>query len=109
MHEDLNVPLVPSDVPDRVSEVQTLQPFYYYPGQPAHLWMEVQLSSRRRVLEALLWRFLLRDRPLISRRQYEENNMAYEPSRGGVRGGRDQFDWEDVKVDKDRENYLGKG
>lgn len=34
--------------------------------------------------------------------------MAYEPTRGGVRGGRDQFDWEDVKVDKDRENYLGK-
>lgn len=33
--------------------------------------------------------------------------MAYEPSRGGVRGGKDQFDWDDVKVDKHRENYLG--
>ena len=29
------------------------------------------------------------------------------PSRGGVRGGKDQFDWEDVKGDKYRENYLG--
>lgn len=28
--------------------------------------------------------------------------------RAGNRGGRDQFDWEDVKVDKYRENYLGK-
>ncbi|KAH7427100.1 hypothetical protein KP509_10G030400 [Ceratopteris richardii] len=31
----------------------------------------------------------------------------YHPSRGGVRGGRDQFNWEDVKTDKHRENYLG--
>ncbi|CAJ1932009.1 unnamed protein product [Sphenostylis stenocarpa] len=31
----------------------------------------------------------------------------YHPTRGGVRGGRDQFTWEDVKVDKHRENYLG--
>ncbi|KAI4385777.1 hypothetical protein MLD38_003771 [Melastoma candidum] len=31
----------------------------------------------------------------------------YHPSRGGVRGGRDQFSWDDVKVDKHRENYLG--
>lgn len=30
-------------------------------------------------------------------------------SRGGVRGGQDQFSWEDVKTDKQRENYLGKG
>ncbi|KAG8138679.1 hypothetical protein E2320_001476 [Naja naja] len=28
-------------------------------------------------------------------------------SRGGVRGGQDQFKWEDVKTDKQRENYLG--
>ena len=28
--------------------------------------------------------------------------------RGGTRGGKDQFEWEDVKVDKHRENYLGK-
>lgn len=35
--------------------------------------------------------------------------MAYEPTRGGVRGGKDQFDWDDVKVDKYRENYLGEG
>lgn len=27
---------------------------------------------------------------------------------GGVRGGQDQFNWDDVKVDKHRENYLGK-
>ncbi|KAI8890097.1 hypothetical protein K501DRAFT_313252 [Backusella circina FSU 941] len=31
----------------------------------------------------------------------------FHPSRGGVRGGRDQFTWEDVKEDKHRENYLG--
>ncbi|GAA0138979.1 hypothetical protein LIER_00618 [Lithospermum erythrorhizon] len=31
----------------------------------------------------------------------------YHPSRGGVRGGRDQFSWDEVKVDKHRENYLG--
>ncbi|XP_018121669.1 uncharacterized protein LOC100381080 isoform X2 [Xenopus laevis] len=28
-------------------------------------------------------------------------------SRAGVRGGQDQFNWEDVKTDKQRENYLG--
>lgn len=27
---------------------------------------------------------------------------------GGVRGGQDQFNWDDVKGDKHRENYLGK-
>lgn len=27
---------------------------------------------------------------------------------GGSRGGQDQFNWNDVKVDKHRENYLGK-
>ena len=32
----------------------------------------------------------------------------YHPSRGGVRGGKDQFNWDDVKGDKERENYLGK-
>ncbi|XP_019192236.1 PREDICTED: multiple myeloma tumor-associated protein 2 homolog [Ipomoea nil] len=31
----------------------------------------------------------------------------YHPTRGGVRGGRDQFAWDDVKVDKHRENYIG--
>lgn len=31
----------------------------------------------------------------------------YHPSRGGVRGGKDQFNWDDVKTDKDRESYLG--
>lgn len=31
----------------------------------------------------------------------------YHPSRGGVRGGADQFNWDDVKSDKYRENYLG--
>nr|AFK37229.1 unknown [Lotus japonicus] len=31
----------------------------------------------------------------------------YHPTRGGVCGGRDQFTWDDVKVDKHRENYLG--
>ena len=27
--------------------------------------------------------------------------------RGGTRGGKDQFNWDDVKGDKDREYYLG--
>ena len=31
----------------------------------------------------------------------------HHPTKGGSRGGTDQFDWEDVKVDKHRENYLG--
>lgn len=29
------------------------------------------------------------------------------PPRGGARGGKDQFNWENVKSDKDREFYLG--
>ena len=29
------------------------------------------------------------------------------PPRGGNRGGKDQFNWESVKGDKDREFYLG--
>lgn len=29
------------------------------------------------------------------------------PARGGNRGGKDQFNWESVKSDKDREYYLG--
>jgi len=29
------------------------------------------------------------------------------PPRGGTRGGRDQFNWENVKADKDRDYYLG--
>ena len=28
-------------------------------------------------------------------------------TRGTTRGGQAQFNWEDVKLDKDRENYLG--
>lgn len=31
----------------------------------------------------------------------------FHPSRGGVRGGQDQFSWDNVKEDKYRENYLG--
>ena len=31
----------------------------------------------------------------------------FHQSRGGTRGGQDQFKWDDVKLDKDRENYLG--
>lgn len=29
------------------------------------------------------------------------------PPRGGSRGGQDQFNWSNVKADKDREYYLG--
>jgi hypothetical protein len=31
----------------------------------------------------------------------------FHPCRGGVRGGKDQFSWDEVKKDKDREYYLG--
>ncbi|KAF8933118.1 hypothetical protein BGZ58_006579 [Dissophora ornata] len=31
----------------------------------------------------------------------------FHPTRGGTRGGQDQFSWQDVKDDKHRENYLG--
>ncbi|KAI9164393.1 hypothetical protein H9P43_008244 [Blastocladiella emersonii ATCC 22665] len=31
----------------------------------------------------------------------------FNPTRGGNRGGRDQFSWDDVKKDQHRENYLG--
>lgn len=31
----------------------------------------------------------------------------HHPTRGGVRGGKDQFSWDNVKSDKDRECYLG--
>ena len=34
-------------------------------------------------------------------------SFLHEPSRGGTRGGKDQFAWKDVEVDKHRENYLG--
>ena len=41
--------------------------------------------------------------------QFYLNTMSlYEPTRGGNRGGKDQFAWEDVKSDKYRENYLGR-
>ena len=33
--------------------------------------------------------------------------MSYNPIRGGTRGGKDQFQWDEVKEDKHRENYLG--
>ena len=29
------------------------------------------------------------------------------PPRGGTRGGQDQFSWDSVKSDRDREYYLG--
>jgi hypothetical protein len=29
------------------------------------------------------------------------------PARGGNRGGKDQFNWEDVKEDKNNQSYLG--
>lgn len=68
-------------------------------------WLE-QISrwrqcGSRRTLQSLL---------LISRNSFQnirKDSKMYHPSRGGVRGGQDQFDWEDVKADKYRENYLG--
>ena len=35
------------------------------------------------------------------------NKGSKNASRGGTRGGRDQFKWEDVKKSGDRQNYLG--
>ena len=35
------------------------------------------------------------------------NKGSKNASRGGTRGGRDQFKWEDVKKSSARENYLG--
>eukprot|EP00283_Hemiselmis_rufescens_P026923 CAMPEP_0173445952 /NCGR_PEP_ID=MMETSP1357-20121228/35524_1 /TAXON_ID=77926 /ORGANISM="Hemiselmis rufescens, Strain PCC563" /LENGTH=148 /DNA_ID=CAMNT_0014412203 /DNA_START=148 /DNA_END=590 /DNA_ORIENTATION=- len=29
------------------------------------------------------------------------------PARGGTRGGKDQFNWDDVKEDRQSQNYLG--
>ena len=31
----------------------------------------------------------------------------FQPTRAGTRGGQAQFTWDDVKLDKDRQNYLG--
>lgn len=31
----------------------------------------------------------------------------FHPSRGGTRGGKDQFNWDEVKGSKDREFYIG--
>jgi hypothetical protein len=36
-----------------------------------------------------------------------DRRKMHHPSRAGVRGGKDQFEWESVKTDKHRENYLG--
>ena len=47
----------------------------------------------------------------VKRREFvlqEPMAGVHHPTRGGTRGGGDQFDWDDVKVDKYRENYLGK-
>lgn len=44
---------------------------------------------------------------LNAQHTYTHRSNMYHPTRGGVRGGRDQFSWDDVKVDKHRENYLG--
>lgn len=43
---------------------------------------------------------------MTKRNNFRDLRM-YHPTRGGVRGGRDQFSWDDVKVDKHRENYIG--
>ena len=44
---------------------------------------------------------------IVEFRWQKVTSKMYHPSRGGVRGGQDQFDWEDVKLDKHRESYLG--
>ena len=31
----------------------------------------------------------------------------FQSTRAGTRGGQDQFKWDDVKLDKDRDHYLG--
>jgi hypothetical protein len=37
----------------------------------------------------------------------KKKKEMFHPTRGGVRGGKDQFTWDQVKSDKDRECYLG--
>ena len=54
------------------------------------------MASRRAEKRALFW-----DKPQNATR------MAEGPARGGTRGGRDQFSWNDVKESADREFYLG--
>lgn len=49
---------------------------------------------------------VLVDQKSLTGKEYWIEEM-YHPTRGGVRGGRDQFNWDDVKVDKHRENYIG--
>ncbi|XP_075922290.1 multiple myeloma tumor-associated protein 2 isoform X2 [Petromyzon marinus] len=39
--------------------------------------------------------------------QIGARSEMHHPTRAGVRGGQDQFNWDDVKTDKYRENYLG--
>ncbi|KAH7961277.1 hypothetical protein HPB52_006407 [Rhipicephalus sanguineus] len=43
----------------------------------------------------------------VRQRADEDLGNMFHPVRGGTRGGADQFNWEDVKDDKYRENYLG--
>nr|XP_032807113.1 multiple myeloma tumor-associated protein 2 [Petromyzon marinus] len=45
--------------------------------------------------------------PLRCCRQIGARSEMHHPTRAGVRGGQDQFNWDDVKTDKYRENYLG--
>ena len=56
------------------------------------------------------WTIYLRQLPLLCVVFGEDSlarTMFNGPPRGGTRGGRDQFSWEDVKNDADRENFLG--
>ena len=76
-------------------------------------WLE-QLSRWRQAFSGVRYGFRTRrtlQRLLLINRDTFQNkrkdSKMYHPSRGGVRGGQDQFDWEDVKADKYRENYLG--
>ena len=39
--------------------------------------------------------------------QMSKGGIRPEPIRPGARGGKDQFNWDNVKADKDREYYLG--
>lgn len=55
-----------------------------------------------RVLPFLFFRELLLQIEMLGNRASKKDYRS-----GGNRGGQESFKWEDVKSDKDRENYLG--
>lgn len=53
------------------------------------------------------WSTLDRGHRLAEIKHNRPSVGMYHRSRNGCRGGRDQFDWEEIRNDKHRQNYLG--